>query len=66
MKQYLRHRFVTHLLDFIDQSITCWLARLSLPFLRFGMVGGFRVVADSPEVWDDYRCYGRLVSQRGQ
>jgi uncharacterized membrane protein YkgB len=37
MKQYLHNRFVINTLDFVDQSIVRWLARHSLPFLRFGM-----------------------------
>lgn len=37
MKQYLNSRIVFNMLDFVDRSITRWLARYSLPFLRFGM-----------------------------
>lgn len=37
MKQYLHHRLVFNMLDIVDQNITRWLARYSLPFLRFGM-----------------------------
>lgn len=37
MKQYLRRRLIANLLDLVDLSMTRWLARHSLSFLRFGM-----------------------------